>query len=123
MQLRAEYSWINVDANRYYSAMSVPSSKGSCNFDWDILDFLHWNFNLYGQDKSPRDDNDPRDDLDAYILLNTTFSVQVNQFISLDFSTFNMTDEGYAYPAPPDTLKYDYTVAGRTFLFGLRLSY
>jgi iron complex outermembrane receptor protein len=123
MKLKAEYSWADVDASSTYSAVSVPSNKGSLAFDWDIGRFFHWNINFYAQDRSPREGNDSRSDLDGYMLLNTALEARLNRYVSMDFSIFNMTDEDYAYPAPARTFKYDYTAAGRTFLVGLRLTY
>ena len=123
LQVMASYSWRDVRADRQYSSITVPAHSGSLGINWSIAEFLNWNIQLYAQSTSPRMYNDTRSDLDAYALLDSTLLFRPCSYAEIEFSVHNITDEDYAYPAAPYTIPGDYTAPGRSFLFGLRLSY
>ena len=123
LNLKAAYSWNDLDADRDYTGMSIPAHSGSFEINYQITDFIHWNFNAYAQSSLPRNTGDTRDDMDAYLLLDTNLILKACSFAELEFSVFNITDKDYAYPSEPDTIPGDYTAPGRSFVLGLKLMY
>jgi len=105
----------------------VPSQRGNIMANWSINSKL----NLYGalllKGSTPRATGDPRANVPAYGIVNTTFTARdVFDMQQLDFrlSVSNLFNKKYADPSPPPpTLLEDYPKPGRSFFGELRYTF
>ena len=68
----------------------------------------------------PRAQNDPRDDLSGYVVLDETLSYRFRQ-ACITAGIKNIIDDNVRYPSPPHTYPKDFPRPGRTYI--VRLSY
>lgn len=102
----------------------IPRKTVGAELNIPLGEHLNWNINGYWQDSSQRAYGDIRSDLDGYGLVNTTLLLKwPGKDHEMRFSVFNVFDEDYAFPAPPATLRDDYTAPGTSFVIEARLSF
>lgn len=119
VQVRANYTYVNLDADKNYPYPTVPENSGNLIIDIPLAANLHWNINAYAQDESERTPNDGRRRMDGFVIANTVLNARVSPKLKLLFSIFNLNDKNYSYPSPASTIPGDYTAPGRSFLLGL----
>lgn len=116
--LNVNYSRLKYHFGSLYNHPMVPKESASAIFDWSILDSVHWNINAYWQSISPRASTDIREDLPEYVVLNTTWNMQLDGHLSAHFSVMNLMDKDYSYPASANTYEDDYPAPARSFFTG-----
>jgi iron complex outermembrane receptor protein len=119
--LTASYTYQDVEyedtGERYQYA---PQHKGSILTNFRISKYLNLSADAYFQGKYTRLDNDSRDDIEGFAVLNTTL-IAKNFLEGLEVrgSIYNVLDTEYYYPSSADTLPNDVPQPGRSFLVEL----
>lgn len=120
--LTANYTFqdaINLETDEPYEF--VPQHKGNVVFNMRLSKYVNLSTDLYMQGKYRRVDDDPRDDIDGFAVLNAT--VIAKNFLDrfeVRGSVYNLLDSDYSVPYP--SLPQDFPQPGRSFLVELRYS-
>ena len=119
LRCRANYTYVDLDYENDYPSSFAPRQSGSLNINYRVNDIISANLNTYAQSKGERAADDMRDDMPGYMIFNATLNAELNPYLSLQFSIFNLADKDYAYPAPPHNIPDDFTAPGRSFVLGM----
>ena len=123
MRVYANYTWQRPkDDETDVLLQDVPSYRWNLGMDMGLGAHLNWNTNVLFVGDRPRAQNDTRDDLDSYTLVNATLIIQDLPLTNLEVrgSVYNIFNENYAYPAPSGTLEQDYPAQGVNFFLEMR---
>jgi iron complex outermembrane receptor protein len=122
--LSLNYTHIDPEECPYYQ----PERMGAVVANWRLNKYLNWNAHCLYRGGWRRQEEDPRDDLDDYTIVNTKLTVR--QFLpgfdglELGLSVFNLFDEEYYEPSTYNQgLPGDFPLPGRNFLVELRYTY
>ncbi|MCF6154483.1 MAG: TonB-dependent receptor [Candidatus Brocadia sp.] len=113
------YTFQNPEDNRGNELPFVAQHKGNFGVNVHYPKYINTNLSTFISGTRSREDNDPRDDLPAYALLN--LSIIAKEFfktMEIQGTVFNILDKDYSDPGPisiPDDLPRP----GRTFFVGL----
>jgi len=109
----------NVDTDeRTYTA---PKHKGTVMANILLFDCLNWNMDVHFQDGLERTDNDSREDVSGFGVVNTTFLLlNPLEGFELRASVYNLLDKKYVSPIGPGTLPGDVPMPERHYLFEVR---
>lgn len=100
---------------------NVPNSTIGGNLNLPLGKRMDWNTNMYWQGKTQREEGDSREAMPDRTIVNTTLLLRkIWKSLELRFSVFNLFDEEYAYPAPPNTYPNDYKATGRSFVINAK---
>ena len=104
---------------------SIPRQQANAGINLKLLEKLNWNIHLKYVGTQPREKEDPRPDLDAYTITDTTLNYKVLENTLLTFSVYNVFDEEDWYsPAPyGDYPQSDMQKEGRTFSVGTKVNF
>jgi iron complex outermembrane receptor protein len=122
--LSLNYTHIDPEECPYYQ----PERMGAVVANWRLNKYLNWNAHCLYRGGWRRQEEDLRDDLDDYTIVNTKLTVR--QFLpgfdglELGLSVFNLFDEEYYEPSTYNQgLPGDFPLPGRNFLVELRYTY
>lgn len=99
----------------------VPSHRVNLGVDFEPTQYIHGNIHALYVSSRPRATNDNRSDLNAYTTINATIiSKKFYKSTELRASCYNIFNESYSYPAPPNTIERDYPSPTRSYYFEIQ---
>jgi iron complex outermembrane receptor protein len=117
------YSFQNPEDNHGNDLPFVTQHKGNFGVNTQYWKYVNTNLSTFISGTRPREDDDGRNDLPAYALLN--LSIIGKEFcntMEIQGSIFNLLDKDYSDPAPT-SIPGDYPRPGRTFWVGLKYQF
>ncbi len=136
IETEAKYSW---ERNRIYANHTwqrpeddelgsrlpdVPSHRFNIGMDREIGKHTSGNLHLLYVGKRPRASSDAREDLEEYATVNSSITIKnIFKTLELQGSVYNLFDQQYFYPSPPNTVQSDYPAAGRSFFVEARYKF
>ena len=113
------YTFQNPEGNRGNDLPFVAKHYGNFGVNVHYPKYINTNLSTFVSGTRSREDDDPRDDLPAYALLN--LSVIAKEFfktMEVQGTVFNLLDKDYNDPGP-ESIPEDFPRPGRTFFVGL----
>jgi iron complex outermembrane receptor protein len=113
------YTFQNPEDNRGNDLPFVAQHYGNFGVNVHYWKYINTNLSTFVSGTRSREQDDPRDDLPAYALLN--LSIIAKEFfktMEIQGTVFNLLDKDYSDPGP-ESIPEDFPRPGRTFFVGL----